>query len=457
MDKILPTEIISQICENICRQDIPSVRLSSKCLCDLATPFLLHEIHLVFKPDSFKRLLDISRHPVICRHITSLLYEPDILDAFETKALWERQIISRSYLDHLQKLPRYGANEEEYRHSREREAVYYKQSSRRNVKEQYSERDLRRAWKSYHELYMQQESLHASGYGFETICTAMRNLPNLDTVTMSLGSAPRTRYLDMKFRASLQRAGPDDSGLENMGVPQTRSLLLGASRARLSLDSVRLGSVDWKFLQATDSHFAEMKDTLRNVRYFEIHIDTGGDESEEQNGLEILKCCENLRDYRLWNLIRDSSLLKELTVAFDWYQPTCPGELEWVVGDTRWESLTAVNFQCIDTDERSWVDFYGRHKNTLKEVHLETIRFKSGGWPSALESMHNALSLTSAHVTGHLLGDDPLQFWYLYPPHPTLQDDLSFQNNRTRKALEEYLTGEGDCPLRDEVAHPMVY
>lgn len=314
-----------------------NIRLTSKYLCDVATPFLLHEVHLVFKPESFQRLLDISRHPVISRYITTLLYEPDTLDTFETKAQWERQIIERSYLDLLQKLPRHDANEEEHRQAREREAEYYKQSSRKNVKEQYSKDELRRAWKSYQELCMEQGTLRASGYGFDIICIAMRNLPSLDIINMSLGSAikSRTKYLDKTFSASLQRAGPDNTGPESRGVPQTRSLLLGASRAKLSLDSVRLGIVDWKFLQATDSHFAEMKDVLRNVRYFEIHIDTGADEVEEQIGLEIPECNEFLRNCRLWNLIKDSPLLVEHTVAFDWYEPTCPGELKWVVGDTR--------------------------------------------------------------------------------------------------------------------------
>ena len=164
------------------------------------------------------------------------------------------------------------------------------------MKEQYPENDLSRASKSYHELYAEQEPLRVCDYASEILCLAMRNPPSLGSITMSPGSALelRTKYFDKIYSATLQRAGPNDSGPESLGILQTRSLLLGASGAKLS-ESVRLGSVDWNFLQATRSNSAEMKDALQYVRYFEIHIDTGINQAEQENGLEIPECCEYLR------------------------------------------------------------------------------------------------------------------------------------------------------------------
>lgn len=151
-------------------------------------------------------------------------------------------------------------------------------------------------------------------------------------------------------------------------------------------------------------------------------------------------------------MIKDTPLLEDLTIAFDWFEPTCPAQLDWVVSSSRWEHLTTVAFECIDTDELSCTAFFRRHQDTLRDVSLDTIRLITGEWPAVLENMHDALSLTSAQVTGRLLGSDPLQEWYL---DPTYQDDeLDEQSSRTREAIEDYLIGWGDCPLRDEDEHP---
>ena len=114
--------------------------------------------------------------------------------------------------------------------------------------------------------------------------------------------------------------------------------------------------------------------------------------------------------------------------------------------------LLMVNFRGINTDERSWVTFYNRHKTTLKEVYKDQTTLTSGWWPLVLERMHAALNLTVARVTGCFLGFDPGQCWHLYPAYPASHDDMSFQCNRTRKAIHDYLIGWGDCPLHDGVA-----
>jgi hypothetical protein len=58
----------------------------------LATPFLLSEVQLVFRPDSFERLLAISRHPELSKQVKILYYEPDALDKHESQKSWEKSI-----------------------------------------------------------------------------------------------------------------------------------------------------------------------------------------------------------------------------------------------------------------------------------------------------------------------------------------------------------------------------
>lgn len=449
----LPVEVVSEICQNIPEADIPNVRLTSRFLSGVATPFLLNEIHLVFKRSSFERLLEISQHPVISRSVTSLFYEPDSLDRFQSRGDWEDSIMELSYLDLLQRLPKRGASEEEQRRAEQREREQFQDRRRMGDRsKQYSEDDLAEGWDAYQELYEEQESLRSRDHGFEAMCTAMRILPNLHSITMSQGCTvvTRTKLLDKSFSASLLRPGT----VHDSGIPPSRSLLLGAVRAGLFLHTVRLGPVAWKLLQAEDGEFAEMKSALKSVRDFEMHMTTGYDEDTDDIGVDIPECYKYLSNCKLWHLIKDTFLLESLLIKFDWYEPTCPAQLAWIVGDTKWDFLTSVAFQCIDTDERSWVAFFCRHRDTLREVDFEDIRFLTGEWPSALEGMHNALSLTFARVQGRLAGEDPYQRWELDPLYPASYDDYTCHSNRTREAIEDYLIGWGDCPLHDEDEHP---
>lgn len=111
----IPTEIVARICENVPAVDVLNVRLTSRFLSNVANPFLLDEIHLIFKRDSFQRLLDISRHPVISRAVTKLLYEFGSLPTFEDRRGWESRIIDPMSAEILRRFARRGACKEEQR------------------------------------------------------------------------------------------------------------------------------------------------------------------------------------------------------------------------------------------------------------------------------------------------------------------------------------------------------
>ncbi|KAL8805981.1 MAG: hypothetical protein Q9182_001638 [Xanthomendoza sp. 2 TL-2023] len=449
----LPTEIVVLVCKKVSKFDVPNLRLTSKFLCSVATPFLLNEIHLVFKPESFHRLLEISQHPVISGSVTSLLYEIDCLERFDSRCEWEQRVIEPSYLSLLQTLPTRCASEEEKFEARQRELEHDRNRRPARANEQYAEDTLAKGWDSYLALYAEQAVLRGSDYGSGAICSAMRALPNLRTIILSHGSGivERTKQLDKTFSASLQRLYPETSG-----IPQAQSLLVGAAGAGLSLESVQIGDVDWKILQCDDEDFFKIKDALQSLRTCKLRISTGNDWSIENLGVEIPTCSEFLRQSRrLFHLIKDMPLLNDLTIAFDWFDPTGPAQLEWIVGSITWSFLTVVSFECIDTDDHSWVSFFRRHRGSLRKVCLESIRLLTGKWSAVLEEMHEALTLESACVTGSLLGDDPVQSWYLNPGFPlSSPEDYACQSNRTRKAVEDYLIGWGDCPLLDEEEHP---
>lgn len=424
----LPTEIASLICRFLPAADVPNARLTSKFLCHVATPFLLSEICLTSSRVSFERFWEISRHPVIRHHITSLSYEAVFLSVDGLKCQWE-----------------------EARHA----GIVHQW-----VQEQL---ELDERWTSSSTMYHTQGVPHDCSFGDEKIYTSiMSNLPKLAVIRTSLGTGivrREDRHQD-SFASAVHKYLHHH--LELVGIQHLRELLMAAHRANLSLETVQLTDAYWRFLQAEDSDFHRMTDALKSVRHFDIHINTGIFQAEDgaENGL--MQCSEYLKSSRrLIRLIEGSQVLNTLIVACDRFAPMCPARLDYVVGNTKWDYLASVAFNNLDTDEDSWAAFYFRHHKTLRHVRFGNIRLLSGKWVSALQRMRQVLKLTSASVLEVLRAEAPPQCWSFLPYNPETgveiaHDDMSWPCNHTRKAIQDYLLNGGDCPLLDEVQHPQL-
>ena len=144
----IPPEIADLICYPLDEEDIANLCLVSKFWNNVATPFLPGNVNLVFKPESFERLLDISRHPVISKQITALYYEPNTLDEYTTQDEWEKTIIADSYAEDIEALPSPDASERKLRAWR-RNITKIRERPRRN----YSRDCLEKAYKNYTRMH----------------------------------------------------------------------------------------------------------------------------------------------------------------------------------------------------------------------------------------------------------------------------------------------------------------
>lgn len=443
----LPPEIATLICHSIDKGDVPNLRSVSKFWNNVATPFLPGNINLVFKPESFQRLLDISQHPVISKQITSLYYEPNTLCEYVTQDDWEKHIFDNSYMDDIQAIPSPDASERELRAYR-RNIAKIRERPRHN----YSRSHLDKAYQEYTRMYREQEDLRKNGYGLREFSDAMSRLSNLSEICMNHGWAICQRPEDAKnaFAAGLSNAGGD-----YCGIPFMTSLLLAIYDTGIELRSLQLGDVDWKFLQQGDETLQRLKNTLRHLTTLQLAITTGMDESGNEIGVEIPTCREYLsNDNRLAEFLAAAPKLKDLVISFDWYEPFCPAELSQVFGGTVWPCLQSIELENIDATSEHLHRFFEQHALTLKHVTMNTIVLLDGTWIDALEKMSQVLNLKSAYARGYLIGDDPRQQWTLEPDIWASRNDLRSQGNRTSKAIQDYLVKGGTCPLHDEVAHP---
>ena len=443
----LPPEIANLTCRSINHEDVLNLRLVSKFWNSVATPFMPGNVNLVFKSESFQRLVDISRHPVISKYITSLYYEPNTLHQYATQNEWEESIFDKSYFQGFEAVPPPDASERRLRAYR-RNITKIRERPRHS----YSRSHLEKAYKEYTRMYAEQEDLRNKGYGLEELSDAMSRLPNMSEICMNHGWCIRQRPEGAKnaFAAGLSNAGGD-----YCGIPFMRSLLLAVHGASIQLDTLQLGGVDWKFLQLDEKTFKRIKYTLRHLRTLELAITTGMDESGNEIGVEIPTCQKYLcNNNTLLEFLAAAPKLKDLAIGFDWYEPFCPAKLNQVLGDTVWPCLESIALENIETTFEDWIHFFKQHASTLKHVTVKTIILLDGTWIDALKRMSQVLNLESVYARGYLIGKNPPQYWYLEPDIWAEYSDLRSQGNRTSRAVQEYLVFGGSCPLLDEVAHP---
>ncbi len=447
----VPPEIAGLICYFSKEEDVPNLRLVSKFWNNIATPFLLRHVNLVFKPESLQRLLDISRHPVISKQITSLYYEPNTLDEYTTQHAWEMHVYDCNYMEDFEArpvLPAFDASERERRAYR-RNVTKIREKPRHN----YSKGYLAKAYKEYSQMYAEQEDLRNRDYGLKDLSDAMSRLPNLSEICMNYSWAicPRPKGAKNAFAAGLVNAGGD-----YCGIPFMRSMLLAVHGAGLELGTLQLGSVDWKFLKQSDRVLERMKTALHGLTTLELAITTGLDESGNEIGVEIPICRKYVsRNAKLAEFLAAAPNLKDLTIGFDWNEPSSPAELNQIFGSTTWPCLESIALENIDAASETLSRFFEKHASTLKHVAMKHMRLQEGTWVETLERMKKALNLRSAYMRGDILGENPHQHWILAPEIWAEYGDLGSQGNRTRKAIEKYLVRGGDtCPLLDGDMHP---
>lgn len=407
---------------------------------------------IVSHPDSFERLVAISRHPVISQHVTHLFYQPDALDLCECREDWQVGVSKRYLPVKPPTNPDPGASEREYR-AYNRACVKFAQ----DPGHQLQRHEMDQGYIEYQRLFAAQEQLRKQDYGAPILLDVFSRLPKLVSIFTSLGcnlifSSP---YLMANFKAGLRRPYGDIGHGQPTGVPQLRSLLLGSHHAGRQLTRLFIGDVNWQFLREGADNISMMKQSLHHLRMLELTISTGYDFDEGEPGPEIPECRQFLRNKALCNFLKAAPELEVLAIAFDCYTQDCATELKHIVHDHTWAKLKRVEFAKIDATEADFANFFSRHSSTLRHLGLRAIRLlERGKWVSTFENIQKTLSLTSAHMSDSIYCEDPPQYWRLDTAVWEHDDDENAQGNKTSAALSDYLVHGGTCPLLDHDKHP---
>lgn len=405
--KSLPVELVRQICGHLSTSDVKSVRLTCEVLASIGAEHLLPEVHLVFTVASLKRLQQISLHPLISRHVTSILYEGDRLDHYKDRAEWEAHLTDDHWLARKPQHPD-TASEEDMRAYR-RDILLWASES----KSSYTEEQLKEGWRTYEELYRDQENIMTGHMDHRQIRQAICRFPKLESIKMSVDGkiCPPSIYLRNAHRAGLVRTFGEYAicPFQPPGVRQVKAMLLPMQmlekKAHAKLRIFHAGFLSWYIFVTHPSTVSAMRRGLKHLTDLKLIFTSGRGEDGVQ-GVEASKCEESLRTTRnLQKFVTAAPSLRRLYVAFDvtdlWWHAV---DLEYVVGNYKWRYLEEVTLGMISAKEEQLLDFLRRHKGTLKRMTLTGLVLQRGGsWGSALAGIRQVLKWEKVCVHGSLM------------------------------------------------------
>ena len=427
---------------------ITCLRLLCKPFSTVGLKYLVPEIGLAFKSSSFARLRQISEHPVVSQHVQGLFYEADTLYRCNDMVQWE---------DHVKQLWFALKRESPGPLASERRAD---KKSRVAPKYDKTNKQIKEMYEVYKSYLKDQEELRHRDYKAEAIKKAMARMPNLKYIDMSMEYAVSEKRVDRHIKETYPGAHVrilgDNEQKESCGVPQLRSLLLGAG-GKLNLERLRCGNVHWHFFQEAPPVFERMSLALQNLTLLQMHVTTRisryeeivNDDQAYHVHVQIPECSDFLRSSgRMHEFFKAAPRLKELHVRFDCQDPHPPATLGDIAGKFTWECLTRLEICILRTTGEEMMSFLRRHKSTLRVLYLDSVSLTTGTWPTLLDDMKKELVLDEVELAGILTSEGPYESYNLGLPCYI----NGYSSNKSCE-VEAYLTLEA-CTINPLTARP---
>lgn len=413
----LPCEVKHMVFSYLEPEDVTGMRLMCKSFAEIGLHYLLRSYHLIMKKSSFERLLEISRHPVVSQYVKSNFYEPDTLRSYDSMKEWEKHILDIDFPYNVDHYPdEHEMNQREKRLWR-RNYLRFRQGPRWTS----SKKQLRYAYAIYRQYFEEQQKIRENAYNAQIINDAMKWLPNLSVVRMNMcfGLEDGSHYEKEAFNHSLQHLCGDEYQLDNSGVTQSNSLLLGALNNNIKIQELGFGFVDWRLFEAEEHTFTKLCKAVQHLKTLEMHSSTtsSSDGKGDPNGYHpsVLACAAFLSGGRLREFASAAPDLVDLSIEFDTDNPQPPARLIDIVGSFTWHALHHVHFSLVSFTGEDLICFCRRHSASLRKIRFDEIMLLQGTWQDVFPRIKETVRLEEARITGHL-GDGGEPRYYLGLP-----------------------------------------
>lgn len=396
-----PPEIIHLICEFLDVTDVRIFRLVCRTIGSTAASHAFPELVFFLHHGDFEMLRYFADHPIYPRHVKSLVYSCDVL---EPRRLSFKKFVAEK---------------------RQREDVSWRFRSGLELKKtkkrvppppkEDSEEFLKSAYQRYTQAHDQQDSMLAEGFDFTVLREVIPKFSNLKDIMISA---------DLCFREGRRHKKPFDAlftyssdYLKPSGCRHVGSLLLPlVGSPTIQLRSLRLGTVDWSFLEQLQepSRLDQMIEICRNLTTFELHLDTGADWDADWDavGIHMAECRAAVKKGGLRRLLGSMIHLEVLTIEFtypDKVNGIYPAAFSDLIPEgMRWENLQEFTFSLTEATRQEMVDFIRRHSSTVTQYYLKDLKLIRSSWLAflpKLREMADEMFLDDVMISGNVYGE----------------------------------------------------
>ena len=418
------------VCGYLTPLEVASIRIMGNItIAAVGLEYIATTVTLTIEEKSFDRLLEIAHHPVISKYVHTLHYEHDFLTESD-RAEWEETIRTPNFVALLNG---YDSGPDSINNASPRAWRAFYRGRLLEPYNTYGKKRLDQAFLTYQNHCAEQDRARRSDFFSNKLAYALHHLPNLRTIQMPT-HGNYSRY-QKEIAKSLNGASHDKFEIESESVAVTRSLLLamdqaihpsqdrntlaasfghganptasthnssniidedpagsnqagpslgvegpdgacsgGSTQRTLRIETLILGSLNWRLFLEDDSVFSIMKRSISHLTKLDIRLLNGncvlGNRHFLVDGRARKEC---LRKERLYEFVKSAPCLEELNVSSnDWSL----AHVRNVVGSFHWESLKTVHFHRVLIDVRSVVEFCSRHSSTLSKLSLGDLRMR---------------------------------------------------------------------------------
>lgn len=403
MDR-LSAEMLHMVCSYLSSSDICSLRLVNRTFAQLGECYLIPDLRFYLHAQELQRLRGIASHEGISKHVKSLTYSCDLLDAQD-----RQHLVAFAW-------------------------SYAATHCAGRVRDLYDGTELKKfvmdLFRAYEADVQAQEDIIRRRADIDTLRNVLPSFTNLQRIAVhaSLISSdplrdsttsytPQTQIQLKKKSKKLaieQLGGHFMDHLHPLGCRHLQSVLAGLTDAHAaSLQSFYAGSLSWRFFDTDTAEVLRLFKPLRNVQHFELVIEAGLDPhySLRESVAQCRRVMGSHRGHPLREILRNMPRLKTLKISFahsssgDMISPCFAADLSDILAPGYcWEHLQELHLQGIDTTRHSLMETVQQHQSTLQKLSLEDIGLKGTSWHKLVPDVRQQTRLESFTLSGLMMG-----------------------------------------------------
>jgi hypothetical protein len=438
----LPLELVNIVFQHLDAPGLKNFRLVNSQLSSQATPYVFHEIRFYACPTGFKKLRDVSNHPLVRNYVRKLTYDTRSLPDFKDEFQWAAA---------ADEAEDYTSCEIDWR---EPKFEPYKVT--------------RASWANYLELYFAR--LMGKGEDLTPLKKAFTIFPALRAIQLYNGYDFVDEDRQSFFEEGISEFGPFfrdtctipcSEGGYGLLTPRTRSLLAASTLSRSPIQQMRLdvrpdflnSTKDYKLALQAAQHLTDL--SIRIVMPSRLLFMPSTSEAKRKKSSS-----------RISEFIGASRKLKKLQISYRFVgdghgylragMPPNAKDVklitELIIARTpkAFKDLKSLTLDGVSTTVEQLLRFMSALGN-LEYLQLNGIKFEEGSWLTFLRALPSKIKLTHFALCGVLSG--AREMWKAEVDFDPEQDKRSL-----RRKIEKYaeLGGSMRFPLFPNY-HPKCY